>query len=299
MISGAVTAALKRLEAENREMRSDLRDLKSMLRALIATDNEMRGVRAWRLEKLKHRNRKSEERARKKETDVVSKPLNKEAHCLTRNLYDILQTRPRIWNTMMGFMERMVGGGNPTAWFVYMAAECPRSALTFLVCLYNNTFRQKWIKNTVTPFKVFRGWTMGSGEKAPEWTEIKTADMFPPTVPGGVWQLERRERYANAYMWKVYAVVYNFLEEHILSSEEFEKAKGDLHRFTKVVRVMSEMSGFEVLPEKEWAPASVHDPECWSEPDAKRACRLVVPEVTLLKEMFKAGLRVPITSYFE
>ena len=293
-----MNTALKRLEAENKVMRSDMKELKMLLRALITTDNEMREVRAWQLEKLKQRNRKSEERSRKKEAELVLKCENKESQCLTRNVYDILQTRPRIWNTMMSFLERMMGDGNPIAWFVYMAQECPRNALTFLVCLYNNTFRQKWIKNTVTPFKVFRGWKAGATEKTPEWTEIKTADMFPPSVPGGVWQLERREKYGNAYMWKVYAVIYNFLEEHILSSEEFEKAKDDLHKFSKVVRVMSEMSGFEVIEEKEWAPASVHKPDEWSELDAKRACRLVAPEVALLKEMFKSGLKACITDYF-
>ena len=132
---------------------------------------------------------------------------------------------------MMSFLERMVPD-NPIAWFVYMAEECPRNALTFLVCLYNNTFRQKWIKNTVTPFKVFRGWKVGTDE--PDWTEIKTGDMFPPTVPGGVWKMERREKYANAHMWKVYAVIYNFLEEHILSSSEFEKAKDDFIRLPRL-----------------------------------------------------------------
>ena len=62
---------------------------------------------------------------------------------------------------------------------------------------------------------------------------------------------------------------------------------------------MSEMSGFEVLSEKEWSPARVDDPDCWTELDAKRACRFVVPEVALLKEMFNAGLKASIDRYFE
>ena len=79
-----MNTALKRLEAENRAMRSDMKELKMLLRALITTDNEMREVRAWQLEKLKQRNRKSEERSRKKEAELVLKCENKESQCLTR-----------------------------------------------------------------------------------------------------------------------------------------------------------------------------------------------------------------------
>ena len=80
--------------------------------------------------------------------------------------------------------------------------------------------------------------------------------------------------------WKVFEVGYMFLQKYIVRTEAFKKAEGqEVDLFNRVVRVMSQLSDYQVLPEKDWAPTNIDSIEDWSEDEAKRACHLVAPEV--------------------
>ena len=272
-----------------------------LLRALITTDNEMKEVRAWQLNKQKQRERTAKSRANKIEpAPRVENPL---AHCLHNDLKEreFLYAEPTCADTMMNFLNRMVGGGNAVDWFVYKVRESAGDALKFLFCLYNNCFEHKWIKNSGPPYTVFRGWEVGVTPRKPDFrTDVKKSLVYPSKVPKGEWTLESRELYCNCYCWKIFATVYVFLDDFILEHKAFGDSEDEqITNFLEIASVMSVHGGLEVIPGKHWEPTKMCKPKRWSEEDAKRACHLVAPRVAILVECLRKGANKKITDYFE
>ena len=271
--------------------------LEGLLRTLVATDNEMKGIRKWQLVKEDQRNRQKQCRSKKNADEIeekLSRPPNQKGQCLTEICLDV----PGISEGMMHFLTTKVKG-DPVAWFVYIIRESALDAFRFLFCLYNNSFQEKWIKNAGSPYKVLRGWKIGK-PRQPDWKRATHSAIFPSKVPHGEWQQPSREKYANCWCWKVFEVGYMFLQKYIVRTEAFKKAEGqEVDLFNRVVRVMSQLSDYQVLPEKDWAPTNIDSIEDWSEDEAKRACHLVAPEVAILTETFQKGQNQKITDYFD
>lgn len=275
-----------------------------MLRSIVAVQNRRKPVLEWELNKVSQRFRQKECRSRKAAEDE-KRPENPVSHCLHKD-FNTFQTRreflysePTCWDTMMGFLQNELEC-DPVRWFVYKVRESARDALTFLFCLYNNSFQQKWIKNSGPPYTVLRGWEAGVTPRCPDWRrDIQKSTVFPSKVPKGEWTLQSREAYSASWCWKVFAVVYNFLQEFILESEELENSEDEqICHFLKIIPVMSEFSAFEVLPDKFWDPVGICKDEDWSENDAKRACHFVAPQLAILTETFRKGFNKKITDYF-
>jgi hypothetical protein len=284
------------MKQELSELNVRLSVLEGLLRTLVATDNKMKGVRNWQVEKEDQRNRQKDCRAKKGADEMekkLSRASNQKAQCLTSDFPDV----PSICDAMMDFLAKNVNG-DPVAWFVYMIRESALDAFRFLFCLYNNSFQEKWIKNASSPYKVLRGWKTGKPRK-PDRKRVTQSVVFPSKVPHGVWTLQSREKYANCWCWKVFDVAYKFLQKYVVKTKAFTNAEGqEIDFFNKVVPVMSQMSEFEVIPGKEWGPRNIDCKEEWTEEDAKRACHLVAPLVAVLAETFQNGQNQNITDYF-
>ena len=275
-----------------------------LLRSIVAVHNRRKPVLEWELNKMSQRFRQRECRSRKA-AENDKRPANPESHCLhkdfntSQNKRAFLYSEPTGSDTMMHFLRTELALHNPVAWFVYKVRESARDALTFLFCLYNNCFQQKWIKNSGPPYTIFRGWETGS-PRTPDWRrDVTKSTVFPSKVPKGEWTLQSREAYSASWCWKVFAVVYNFLQDFILEAEEFENSEdAQINHFLATITVMSEFSTFEVLPGKFWDPVGICRKEDWSENDAKRACHLVAPQLAILTETFRKGINRDITQYF-
>ena len=186
------------LPSKHDETRSEqnvrLTVLEGLLRTLVATDNEMKGIRKWQLVKEDQRNRQKQCRSKKNADEIeekLSRPPNQKGQCLTEICLDV----PGISEGMMHFLTTKVKG-DPVAWFVYIIRESALDAFRFLFCLYNNSFQEKWIKNAGSPYKVLRGWKIGK-PRQPDWTRATHSAIFPSKVPHGEWQQPSREKYAN------------------------------------------------------------------------------------------------------
>lgn len=289
------------MEQELSELKADMKEIRCMLRTLVATDNKMKELRTWQLDKMDQRCRQKTCRS-KKAAEEEKRPENPVSHCLI-NDFDLagefLYTKPTCWDAMTGFLKTNLKC-DPVPWFVYKVRESARDALTFLFCLYNNSFQQKWVKNSGPPYTVLRGWEAGVTPRTPDWKrDVPKSTMFPAKVPKGEWSQPSREAYSDCWCWKVFATVYKFLQEFILEEDVFENSEDDqIKHFLRVVPVMSEMSDFEVFPKKFWAPFGICDTKEWTEKDAKRACHLVAPELAILIETFRKGFNKNITDYF-
>ena len=269
-----------------------------LLRALITTDNEMKEVRAWQLNKHNQRQRQTKCRANKVEpAPRIENPL---AHCLHNDFKrDFLYAEPTCHDTMMDFLKSKLDC-DPVSWLVYKIRENSGDALTFLFCLYNNCFQHKWIKNSGPPYTILKGWEAGVNPRTPDWrTGVPKSMVFPSKVPKGEWTELSRETYCKCLCWKVFASVYVFLDDFVLEHKAFQDTEDEqIQMFLEIARVMPEHGGLEVFPDKYWAPTKICETKDWSESDAKRACHLVAPRVAILAECFRKGANKIIDHYF-
>ena len=279
---------------EMEEIMQELAVLRQGLQELLVSKRRLRPVHEWWLKQHNDRSRQSLTRVKKR--DLAAQRVvehrertrqNAARHSLTRTVESVGGPSPtgRVREGMCVRLGRYTM--DPQSWIRTQAGLQPRKTIAYLVSLYNGSYWVPWVQQYGDgKMKLFSGWDEEMGN--PTFTFAAKGDVVVKTSPPAKWEAGSIIKFSDAHMWKVFAVVFAFLEEvdPDLEGPDFEEFRG-------YVDVMSQFSCYEVLDGTDWAPTYL---ATWEPTKALRAFRKVSSRVAVLRAAFLEGISTPFDS---
>ena len=213
---------------------------------------------------------------------------NNPNHSLTNDLCVMMGCRPPVRLSMLDRLETLVST-QPDNWFRFLASDHPRRAIVFLVSLYNDCSWVPWIKQSGNTMKVFRDWKTEYEPKKACFSYPASGEVLMKVNPPKEWTDTACITFCEAWIWKVYAVIYGFVDDLLGDIDE------DLAEFKKLLDVSCALSGYVVYKDLEWDPINLCQ---WDRSDALKAYRLVAPRLKILREAFEKGIATNVETFF-
>ena len=253
----------------------------------------MRSVLKWQKEKESGRNRTAKCRQNAKQRQEEHREWTIKNDPKTALQHDYRQIRD-IKHGMMDVMTRLLKEHAPhwdaVDWFVNQVDvhRAPR-VIEFLVCLYNRSFWEPWIKpNADGKWIVFQEWNEKNG-KACNQLKNKLDVLYKTDPPVNKWETPAVEKFSNAWIWKVYETLFAFVDDMICDASKgaFQRNVGR-EKFWELALLLSACSEHTVL-DFEWnAPGLVNHPD---RTKALRIYRKVSFNLKVLQDAFQSGIR--------
>lgn len=268
-----------------------LAGLQQGLQEVLVSTRRLRPVHEWWLKQHNDRSRQSRTRVKKRDLEVQRTKEHRDRsrqndarHSLTRSVESVARSSPtgKVTDGMCARLSSYTM--DMKSWIRTQAGLHPRKMVAYLVSLYNGAYWVPWVQ----PYgdgkmKLFTGWEEETGK--PSFAFAAKGDVVVKSSPPAKWETASIIKFSDAHMWKVFTVVYAFLEnvEPDLEGVDFEEFRGYMD-------VMSQFSCYEVLVDTEWAPTYL---ATWEPSKALRAFRKVSSRVAVLRTAFLEGISTP------
>ena len=287
-MSRSIEERLDRIEQKQRVIDRNLNECLFILRSKLIPVFESSSRRESQCKRTaKCRAKKRDKLRDRREFTTENNPL----HSLTSDINVMMRCRPSLHDSMMDRLKLLVGKcSQPDNWFRMLAGEHPRRAVVFLVSLYNHCSWVPWVMPSGNQFRIFVDWRPESEPKIARYRLMKSGQVLMKASPPREWTDMACNGFCESWIWKVYTVIYKFVEELLDFS--------DLVEFKKLTDVMCDRSGYVVYKDYEWAPMHLADQDEWNRMDALKAYGLVSPRLKILREAFVKGLTTNVETFF-
>ena len=292
-----VEGRLDRIESKLKGLRQAVDELMGMMETVVATQNEMRGVREWQKAKASQRKRTQKCRTKARDQTLDYRKFtvkNKDKHSLKNDIGKVRWNSvecPGVHKGMLNVMKGELGKQDPNldphAWFVQQVdMHRPDYVIEFLVCLYNRSFWVPWVTPSGEKWSIFSEWKNAKDDasKAVTTTENKMF-LTIKTDPPAKWEDSAFEKFQEAAIWKVFEVLYAFLSN--INGLDLEHPSRN--EFWRLVALMSSSgcSQYTVYQDLEWSLQMLADQD---RPKALKIYGRVCDRLKILQNAFVRGL---------
>ena len=283
---------LDRIESKLDGLRQMVEKCSDMVWSLVVTRDEMRSVLKWQKEKESGRNRtaKCRENAKQRQEEHREWTIKNDPELALTDKRLGTNVKIGMMDVLKRLLKEHAPHADPVKWFVQQVdMHPPNHVIEFLVCLYNRSFWEPWIKpNADGKWIVFQKWNEKNG-KACNQLKNKLDVLYKTDPPANKWETPAVEKFGKAWIWKVFEVLFAFVDDMICDASEgaFERNVGR-EKFWELALLMSACSEHEVL-NFEWnAPALATHPD---RSKALKIYRKVSFNLKILQDAFQRGIR--------
>ena len=293
-----------RFEKRLRDMETKIERCMSMMCTLLETDTKMQSVREWELQKENQRRRTQKCRSKKvdpaqshRQITVKNEPMHSICKSFTSMRTSSKET-PGLCKGMLKMLEyqlRRTGSTkpDPTAWFKMQVELQPAEHIvSFLVCLWNQSFWVPWCTHSSSRIRYFTGWKTDKPDSKPKTMEVSEGEVLMKVDPPQVWTDNACNKFCEAWIWKIYNICYKFVDDELPAFDWDDKAFAD---FSRLAKLWSSTSCYCPHRDFEW---NVEQLPLIDRGLALKVYRRVADRLKTLRSAFLKGLNANLDDFF-